>query len=306
MTVNAADLTTLANVKAYLRIPSGTTTNDGLLQTLITGVSKRIHTICGRYFPAANYIERINTFTKQTRTQVKNKPIIAVNNVRWGYANCMYFNFVWPGALVFASFQTTPTSLIFTIQQSGQAATSTTFLYTNYQTTAALGTALNSAYAGLSVTVQNDVPTQYLYPTSGLNLLSGGNKYSQALAYPNVDNFTYTVDYDQGTLAFQPLSSMDYFFTPDGRSATTISFPQGYQSLVIDYRGGYETIPEDIDLLAQELVAAAYQMGIRDPNLVSETLGDYTYTLVDPVVRAQYVQSRLQHYMRIGIAGGMA
>ena len=303
MAAAATDLTTLANVKAYLKIPTATTTNDALIQTLITGVSLRIQKICGRMFNQDTYTERVNTFTRMARAQVKNKPIVQVNSVRWGYGNCILLSY--SGSAVLATVQATPTAVLVRTQASGGAVVQTSLTFATYTTTAALATALG-AISGFTATAYVDVPSTYIYPTGGMNLKSGGSIYSQSLAYPNVDNFTYTVDYEFGSIAFQPLSSMDAFFGQSNSAMTQISFPSGYQSLLIEYVGGYATIPGDIDLLAQDLTAAAYYMTEKNPSLVSEALGDYNYTMLDPIMRENMILARMAPYIKIPLAGGLA
>lgn len=54
------DLTTIANVKAYLRIKVADTTSDALLGVLITAASDYIQNILNRTFKAANYVQRSN------------------------------------------------------------------------------------------------------------------------------------------------------------------------------------------------------------------------------------------------------
>ena len=299
MAAGPNDLTTLANVKAYLGVTAST--YDTVLQTLLSGVSMKIQTICGRQFNDATYTERSNTSTKQLRAQVKNKPIIQVNTVRWGYANCLYVSYT--GSAILAIMNATPTGVILRTQASGAAPVDTTLLFATYPTTASLGAAI-SALSGFAATVFVDIPCSYIYPATGLNIKAAANQTVRSLAYPNVDVFDYTVDYDRGVIAFQPLSSMDYFFTPDGRSATQVSFPQGFQSLMIEYVGGYVTIPADLDLLAQELTADAFNMSKRDGNLTSEQLGDYNYAMLDPIMRTNKVLAALAPYMKIPMAGG--
>jgi len=57
MAVDTYALTTLSNVKAWLGIPTATTTHDTLLEMLINQASVAIETFCGRQFVARSYTE---------------------------------------------------------------------------------------------------------------------------------------------------------------------------------------------------------------------------------------------------------
>jgi hypothetical protein len=79
----ATDLTTLSSVKSFMNINA--TTSDSALSSLITQVSRQIETDCSRTFGATNWIEYQNTGTGQMRAQIRNKPLISLTSVRWGY-----------------------------------------------------------------------------------------------------------------------------------------------------------------------------------------------------------------------------
>ncbi len=56
----ANDLTTVENVKAYLKIKTEDTTSDALLALLVTAASDFIQNILNRTFAAADYVQRTN------------------------------------------------------------------------------------------------------------------------------------------------------------------------------------------------------------------------------------------------------
>jgi hypothetical protein len=65
-------------------------------------------------------------------------------------------------------------------------------------------------------------------------------------------------------------------------------FPKGYQNITVTYSYGYSTIPEDLQEACVQMVVNMYSMNssASDPNLISESLGEYSYTkgstLTDP------------------------
>ena len=76
----AGDLTTLANVKAYLSPPLATTADDALLSRLITAASQFIQTWLNRTIASATYTDTRNG-TGGTRLFLRNRPVTAVSAV---------------------------------------------------------------------------------------------------------------------------------------------------------------------------------------------------------------------------------
>jgi|SRR5579863_222367 len=71
------DLTTLANVKAYLSPPLTTTSDDALLTRLVTSASQFIQAWLGRTIAATAYTETRNGFGG-TRLFLRNRPVVSV------------------------------------------------------------------------------------------------------------------------------------------------------------------------------------------------------------------------------------
>lgn len=305
MATAPGDLTTVAQLKAYLRIPTATTTDDTLLQTLITQTSLRIQNDCGRMFPAANYLEFHNISRGQTRVVPFNKPIIRMNRVAWG--NSSAFQLIYTGTAVAASAQITPTrSLILTtFDATGSHENSFDLTSASYYLCSQVITAINLV-SGFTATLYSniDVPTKWLFPNVNLTLKSYNSTFTQGFGFASVDIFTYTVDPVYNTVGFQPLTLADFVFGNGG--ADGLAWPGMYQGLMLDYRGGYETLPGDITLLADQLTADIYYQSQKDPTLTSESLGDYSYTQAGLLLRREYYASMLAPYKRPALAGGMA
>lgn len=76
----AGDLTTLANVKAYLSPPLTTSTDDALLSRLITAASQFIQSWLNRAIATASYTDTRNG-TGGMRLFLRNRPVTAIASV---------------------------------------------------------------------------------------------------------------------------------------------------------------------------------------------------------------------------------
>jgi hypothetical protein len=54
--------------------------------------------------------------------------------------------------------------------------------------------------------------------------------------------------------------------------------PNAMKSVLIEYTAGYATVPDDVEQACIEVASMLYRDRRRDGNLVSEGLGDYSYT----------------------------
>jgi hypothetical protein len=50
--------------------------------------------------------------------------------------------------------------------------------------------------------------------------------------------------------------------------------------VVVRYRSGYDTIPRDVQQVANELVSRMLAAGTTNANLASESIGDYSYSML--------------------------
>lgn len=61
-------------------------------------------------------------------------------------------------------------------------------------------------------------------------------------------------------------------------SGPSPSFGNQANDVVVDYTGGYSVVPEDLEQIAVEVTAFMFQSRAQDPRLISESIGDYSYT----------------------------
>ena len=116
------------------------------------------------------------------------------------------------------------------------------------------------------------------------------------LTFPDNDINEYHVDYDTGQVFF--VSSGGWY--PESSYSTNMSY--GLQYILAEYRGGYETIPDDLDLLCRELVADAFNMSKKDVNVSGESLGDYSYSLADRTQFNDNQMTRMNRWADIRVA----
>lgn len=74
----AADLTTLALVKEWLKIAG--TDDDTLISSLVSAVSRQFHTYMGRIIPSASYTERVDLHG-DTMISIRNPPLTTLTQV---------------------------------------------------------------------------------------------------------------------------------------------------------------------------------------------------------------------------------
>jgi hypothetical protein len=80
--VNANALADLASTKAYLKIPTATTTDDDLITSLINACSTAIENYCRRTFSQITYTDEMYDGNNSRYLNLKNYPVISVSSVK--------------------------------------------------------------------------------------------------------------------------------------------------------------------------------------------------------------------------------
>ncbi len=248
-------LCSLAEAKRYMHITS--TDHDSLITELINAISAKIESIAGRKFKARDLVEWTRVYDGVVI--VRNWPIISVSRVaRSGGSAAITASY--SGDDIRASISVTDSSVKLLSIASGGTATTSTLSYSVYGTTSTLAAAI-AGVTGWSATANYDVPSSTLLPTSGCEV-KGSDSTSTAYLYYASDAITWDdVTYETGVIRI-PLSS---------------------GLICVEYRGGFETIPYDLNMLCRELVSAAFSASRKDLSVTSESLGDYAYTLASSV-----------------------
>jgi hypothetical protein len=153
--------------------------------------------------------------------------------------------------------------------------TNTTLTFADYPTTTLMEAAIE-AVTDWSSSVLFDVPCTDLWPSPGFSaLLTTAN-----LAAPSTVCTDYEVDLDHGEIMLPGFTN--------GR----------YYHVIVDYNAGETAIPDDLALICNEMAASAYKLRSHDTTLTSESIGDYSYTLVDSVKIEDGLIDRLRRYSK--------
>jgi hypothetical protein len=125
-------------------------------------------------------------------------------------------------------------------------------------------------------------PSNTINPMVGVTALST----TAYLTYPDAEWGAYRVD-DSGILTL--LSD----------SGWPVSLDDPASTLAIEYRAGYETAPEDLEMLCNEMVQELYQRTKSNTAVTQESLGDYSYTIASGQELSTSQMGTLTRYMEI-------
>lgn len=280
VTIDSRALTTLASVKRLMNI--SVTTYDTILTELINQVSDRIERECGRRFAAANYNEWIDTQGEPV-VAVRNWPVIRVDRVRYSIKDGLTLLYsgsdIEAAVSVYYDEEGQNGTLRLMSTSAAGTDTNTTFAFATYPTLSTLVTAADatSGWAVSRVGVPDALSTS-LMPESGVDALN-------STAY-----LRYAAQLDRRLRVSHRAGLVHTSVTCDSM-------------VMVGYRAGYETIPDDINGVCNQLVQAAYFAGLHDGNLSSETIPDYSYSLVDSVKLADYQRQLLNSYRAVAVGG---
>jgi hypothetical protein len=294
-------LTTLASVKRHLRITS--TADDTLLTECINSATDRIEHYCCRQFAEREY--RVREEMTGNRRTFLHYPITHIYRVAWGWANAIGVNYTGSG--VRASVSVTETAVDLRSVGSTGTVTDTALTFAVYGTTALMAAAI-TAISGWSATAIVNTASTDLNTCPGLSAL-GRTAY---LTYPDIDSPNYVVDRatgcfwwraipldsQQGWYSYSEVDSLGYETDPLGYNRDPLD-TQRLRNVLIEYKAGYATIPDDLGGICNDLVLELYNQGKRNPNLKSESLGDYSYTLANGTDISEALKARLAFWRRI-------
>jgi hypothetical protein len=270
MAVAATSLVTLADLKTFLGVTSGGT--DTILEQCIDRASKWVESYCGRRLTDARVQEVYDTFGHD-RIVLKNPPAEKVYFVG-ALKQTVLSVYSIDQSDAFASISNDSTSIYLNRRTSGGTETITTLSLTTYDTTNELATAIN-AVAGFRATANLNIPSMYLDGVVGRDLRISGCLL-QGWVYSLSD---YGLDAERGIIYGDSLS--------------------GYQSVLVDYTGGYATIPYDIVQATLTVAARFYRDRTRDMGIASESLGGYSYSRRAAAEQQQEIRDLLAQYRRI-------
>ena len=276
VSLDSRALTTLNSVKRALGITGSA--DDTVLTELINQMSDKIERVAGRRFAAADYTEWISAGCERYG-QVRNWPIIRVESVRYSldYAINVDYTGSDVNATVSVYFDEEGRNGKVRLTSISAAGTETTtdVDFATYPTLSTVVTQI-SAQSGWTATKvpSSDDRADTLYPVSGFD----AKGQTAQLRYMGDLDLEYGVDHRLGRVYFG-----------------------GMAARLVRYRGGYETVPDDVAALCNTLVARAYRTINVNTALASESIPDYSYSVASGVQLTLDERAMLNSYSVIGV-----
>lgn len=277
-------LTTIDKCKTHLNI--GDTTHDSVLTQLVDDVSERIKTYCGRTLEAADYCE-YHTLCGDRKLYVRNWPLIEVKRVAFGTQDAITLSY--GGTDIRARVQVTESAIVLTTIDASGSETESTVDFATYPTISTAVTQINtvSNWTATNALGSADGLACNLWPIGGLDASSSVN-----LTWPDQDNSTYEVDHASGGIFLQTRN--DFAVGAGGAGRMSGRY-------LVEYRGGYATIPGDIDMVAIEMVTEAFQRTQLNVGASSESLDGWSASATPVGQLTADQRERLRPYMDISV-----
>lgn len=259
---SGSDLASLSRVKEFLGITGSA--DDAKLNTIITAVSRGIEKWCDRVFASASYTHYFdgrNDFYV-SYLPLKQYPVTAISRVATQPLIALEVSNTATSTNQRATVSLSSTAMSLSRTASGSTSTSSLALAT-YTTIASLATAINALGNGWTATVAGSTTGDYgLWPSADLKTIQGAANAR-----------------DDSAKFYLYVRELDGYFVDEESGTLSGCFPTGRQSIEVKYTAGYTTIPDDLQQGAVMAIQAIYAASKLDPNLKSEKIGDYAYTL---------------------------
>jgi hypothetical protein len=247
-------LTTLNTVKRRLGITAST--HDTVLTEFINQASDKIERILGRRFAAANYNEWL-TSEGGEQVQVRNFPIIRTESVRFSRNNAIDVDYSGSDIEARISVEYDEEGQngnvrLYSLSAAGTS-TGTDIDHATYPTISTIVTQINTISGWTATqTATTDTRADTLYPITGFDAKN------QTATLENVNDFdnNYRVSSRLGLITFRSFAKRQ-----------------------VRYRGGYESIPDDISAVCAGLVSRMFNSIGVNAALQSESIPDYSYSL---------------------------
>jgi hypothetical protein len=250
MAISTNSLVSLATLKAFLGITS--TTDDTVLEYSIDRASALIQRYCARNFVSQRYYEWHDTYGAD-RVALRHNPVENVRFVGVGGDNVISVDSTISTDIACTISVNDTHVHLFRAASNGQES-STTLTFASHDSTVEMATQI-SATTGFSASALLNVKSAYMRKMAGRDL-----KQQTALLEAPTEGLTdYAIDYDRGIV-----------YGPTLRR---------YQGFLVDYNGGFASVPYDVEQAATSIATRLYRGRKRDNGVASESLGGYSYSL---------------------------
>ena len=249
-------LISLADAKRYLNISSSTTDRDRFIDSLVTQCSVMIQKEIGYNIPKQDYSEFYDGNGRKDLWLV-NMPVDRIERACIGRLSAIAVTY--SGTASRATAEVTGTGIRLRTVSSGVASVTTLLFTANVSIT--LIAAAISAVSGWTGTVQ---ATYAEYPSGDLIKNPARSTFNSKTVYLEIPNETES-EYE--------------IYSNEGRVYNPYGWDNGRQNIFICYTAGYDSVPAPLQSACQEMVSIVYYASARDTSLLSETIGDYEYTI---------------------------
>jgi len=259
----------LSDAKAFLGITSQDT--DAILDSCLERASAWVDRYCGRVFVSQRYYEVKDGGGE--RLVLRNQPVTQVAFV--GVARDIMLTVKSTNTTdVIATASVLDGSLKLRRMDASGAVWDNVLSLDTYPTSALLAAAAN-AVAGFSATAGVAAPSRYLARAAGVDTRQAGAAllgYTEAIG-------DWHLDEERGIVY--------------GRSLDQ------YQSVLVDYTGGYAVIPADVVHATLTMCANFFRDRTRDSSVASESLGGYSYSRRSGEDMSREIETLLGPYRRL-------
>jgi hypothetical protein len=292
----ANDLITLARAKQDIQSITDTS-QDALLTTLITAISRAIEKYSRRDFVQTNYDELYNG-TGDRRLLLRQYPIISVQSVRYRPVTALKIinNLAnTPQARV----SVTATGLTLVTVTNG-VTTTQTVTFAGNAALSALVAAVNALGTGWSAqsTGYDSWPSADLRAPQGA--LTAAGQYAE-LKLHTYELAGYQIDENRGWL----LRAIPYT-DPELLHPEDLIWPVGISNFRVQYTAGYAAVPEGVQEACAQWVSEVYNQTYRDPKTRKQSVhGALSQTFVSEAMAGPLppnVAALLAPYVRHTVA----
>jgi hypothetical protein len=289
MAVDQYALTTLQRLKDWLGVT--TSTNDTLYERSIDAASARIERFIGREIVARDRIEFRDPQRSDTLV-LKQYPVISCRFIGYGAKTALTVSANPQAADLSGTVQVTDSAIV-TVRNTAGGVTNTTLTYdfaTPTYTTAEQVQPLINAATGFLCTLDWNAPLRYMHRMGPIDVTDN----PAHLTAPDIRATDFIIDLPRGIVHL-------------GASYRSVQWPTDWhgtfgaspQTVVIDYRAGYETVPYDIEETCWMVAAQLFRNRQRDMGVNSESLGDYSYVNRGPSTIDEILEEHLSQWRAI-------
>jgi hypothetical protein len=258
VTLDAGALCTLAALKRELHITA--TTHDDLLKQIINDVSGLIKRVTGRDFTETAYQDwaRVDDRGRVMTTQF---PLTQVQRV--GVGSVAALTATYAGSDIRARVSVTDASVVLTSTSAAGTTTTNTLTFASNPTFSTMVTAVSAVSDWTGALSGDDGMANNLIPISGLDALN----VTASLDWPSTDVDGWHADLDTGIIDIW---------------TTDLSGQDRPLLVLVEYKAGYSTIPNDVAGVCIQLSAVQFHRSKLNTAVGSEGLGDWSYSPATP------------------------